>query len=214
MSALSNEVTEVITTDVKAGQESAYRDWADRVEAAQRAFDGYLGSFVQPPGDGQQAWTTLMRFDSVEHLQTWMNSPQRASLLKEREDLVEREMLHQLSNSFPGWIPNNPATGKPPSKWMTASLVLLTLYPVIMLELKFLNPVLRHYALHPAIATFLGNSISVIVTTWPLMPLAIRAFSWWLFPTEQTPSYLKWVGALVVAACYGLEILLLWNLLP
>jgi antibiotic biosynthesis monooxygenase (ABM) superfamily enzyme len=200
-----NEVTEVITTDVKPGKEDAYQAWAGRVEKAQQQFKGYHGSFVQPPAAGEQAWTTLMRFDSVEHLQTWMNSPQRAALLKEREDLIEREMLHSVTNSFPGWIANNPVTGKPPNMWKTASLVLLTLYPVVMFEIKYLMPVLGAFNLDPALKTFLGNALSVALTTWPLMPLAIRAFHGWIFPEKSTPAYVVYVAPLVLVVSYFLE---------
>ena len=94
--------------------------------------------------------------------------------------MVERFKAQRVDTSFPGWVPNDPATGKPPNIWKTACLVLLTLFPVVMLELKFLNPHLR--GLPPALATFTGNAISVLLTTWPLMPLAIRFFRPWLFP--------------------------------
>ena len=58
----STETTEIIATDVKPGSEAAYRDWTERVEKAQRLYPGYLGSFVQPPREGERSWTTLMRF--------------------------------------------------------------------------------------------------------------------------------------------------------
>jgi len=213
MSASNSEVTEVITTEVKTGCEDQYRQWAERVQEAQMKFAGYKGSFVQPPREGERSWTTLMRFETVGQLEAWMNSPQRAALLLERQDLIEAEMLHRVDNSFPGWIPNDPTTGKPPSMWKTASLVLLTLYPVVMLELRFLNPILHAQHLPPAIATFIGNSISVLLTTWPLMPLAIRAFRPWIFAAENQPSYVAILAPLVLVACYAIEIALFWNIL-
>ncbi|MDP9017925.1 MAG: antibiotic biosynthesis monooxygenase [Candidatus Eremiobacteraeota bacterium] len=209
----NSEVTEVITTEVKPGCEDQYRQWAERVQKAQNQFPGYKGSFVQPPRAGERSWTTLMRFETVAQLEAWMNSPQRAALLLERQDLIEAEMLHRVDNSFPGWIPNDPTTGKPPSMWKTASLVLLTLYPVVMLELKFLSPILHAQHLPPAIATFIGNLISVLLTTWPLMPLAIRAFRPWIFPAANQPAYVAIVAPLAIAACYAIEIALFWNIL-
>lgn len=61
-------VVEVIVTRVKPGKESAYRDWETRIQQAQSKFPGYLGSYVQPPIAGELGWTTLMRFDSADHL--------------------------------------------------------------------------------------------------------------------------------------------------
>jgi hypothetical protein len=94
--------------------------------------------------------------------------------------------------------------------WKTACLVLLTLFPVVMLELKFLNPHL--HGLPPALATFTGNAISVLLTTWPLMPLAIRFFRPWLFPEGQ-PRALVLAMPFVLLGCYALEIAVLWRLL-
>jgi len=94
--------------------------------------------------------------------------------------------------------------------WKTACLVLLTLFPVVMLELRFLNPHLRN--LNPAVGTFIGNTVSVALTTWPLMPLAIRGFNAWLFP-ENKPRWMVLTSPIVLLLCYVIEIAILWRLL-
>jgi antibiotic biosynthesis monooxygenase (ABM) superfamily enzyme len=93
--------------------------------------------------------------------------------------------------------------------WKTAALILLTLFPLVMLEIRFLNPHLRE--LNPAVGTFIGNAITVVLTTWPLMPLAIWGFHAWLFP-ENRPRWLVTTMPLVLVLCYVIEIALLWNL--
>jgi antibiotic biosynthesis monooxygenase (ABM) superfamily enzyme len=84
------------------------------------------------------------------------------------------------------------------------------LFPVVMLELRFLNPHLR--GLNPAVGTFIGNAISVGLTTWPLIPLAIYGFHAWLFPENQ-PRWLVRIMPIALVLCYALEIALLWHLL-
>lgn len=207
---VQHSATEVIITQIKPGMEDAYRAFADRIQKVQETFPGYLGSFVQPPHQKETGWTTVLRFDSVENLDAWMTSPQRVALLKESEALIHGFEAQRVDTSFPGWVPANPVTGKPPSMWKTACLVLLTLFPVVMLELKFLNPQL--HSLPPALATFIGNSISVLLTTWPLMPLAIRAFRPWLFPEDQPPALVAAMPFLLIL-CYAIEIAVLWRLL-
>jgi antibiotic biosynthesis monooxygenase (ABM) superfamily enzyme len=207
---VQHSATEVIITQIKPGNEEAYRGFADRIQKVQETFPGYLGSFVQPPQHKETGWTTVLRFDSVENLDAWMTSKQRAAMIAEGADLITGFEAQRVDTSFPGWVPVNPVTGKPPNMWKTACLVLLTLFPVVMLELKFLNPNLR--SLPPSIATFIGNSISVLLTTYPLMPLAIRAFRPWLFPEDQ-PKALVAAMPFILIACYALEIGLLWRLL-
>lgn len=208
--AVKHGATMVIVTDIKPGKEAEYRAWADRIQKLQATFPGYIGSFVQPPQHQETGWTTVLRFDSEPHLDAWLKSDQRTAMLKQSEALVTGFRAQRVDTSFPGWVPNDPATGKPPSMWKTGCLVLLTLFPLVMLEIRFLNPHLR--SLNPAVATFIGNMITVALTTWPLMPIAIFGFHAWLFPEDQ-PRFLVRVLPLVLLLCYAIEIALLWNLL-
>ena len=203
-------VTMVMVTEIKPGKEAAYRAWADRIQKLQATFPGFVGSFVQPPQQGETGWTTVLRFDSAKHLDGWLKSDARATMIKESGELVAGFHAQRVDTSFPGWVPNDPATGQPPNMWKTATLVLLTLFPVVMLELRFLNPHLA--ALNPALRTFIGNAVSVALTTWPLMPLAIWAFHAWLFPENQ-PRWLVTTLPVVLVLCYLIEIALLWHLL-
>ena len=203
-------VTMVMVTDIKPGKEAAYRAWADRIQKLQATFPGYVGSFVQPPQHKETGWTTVLRFDSAANLEGWLKSDARAAMVKESEQLVDDFHAQRVDTSFPGWVANNPVTGKPPNLWKTACLILLTLFPVVMLELRFLNPQLE--TLNPAVRTFIGNALSVTLTTWPLMPLAIFGFGAWLFP-ENKPRWLVLTMPIVLVLCYAVEIALLWHLL-
>ncbi|MFY9861941.1 MAG: antibiotic biosynthesis monooxygenase [Candidatus Cybelea sp.] len=206
---VQNSATEVIVTEVKPGRENDYRDWANRIDKLESGFPGFRGSYMQPPASGETAWTTLLRFDTIEKLNAWLESPARATLLKDAEELVDRVLAHRVDTSFPGWVPVSPVTGKPPNMWKTAALVLLGLFPVVMLELKFVMPHLRGLG---ALGTFIGNAISVGLTTWPLMPIAIRAFHGWLFP-ESAPRWVVIWSPVILLACYAIELLIFWRLL-
>ncbi len=200
----------VIVSQIKPGKEAAYRAWADRMQKMQSTFTGFLGSFVQPPRQGENDWTTILRFDSATNLERWLKSDERARMVKEGDELIGGFVAQRVDASFPGWIPNDPATGAQPGMWKTACLVLLTLFPVIMLELRYLNPQLEH--LNPALRTFIGNTISVALTTWPLMPLAIVGFHAWLYP-EGYPRWTAWAMPLILVLCYAIEIAFFWHLL-
>jgi antibiotic biosynthesis monooxygenase (ABM) superfamily enzyme len=209
---VQRNATEVIITRIKPGKEDAYRAFADRIGRAQQNFPGYIGSFVQPPHQHETGWTTVLRFDTIENLDGWLKSPERAALLKESQDLIEGFEAQRVDTSFPGWVPADPATGRPPNMWKTAALVLLALFPVVMLELRFLNPLLRAAGFAPALLVLTGNAISVALTTWPLMPLLIRAFRAWLFP-EGRPRGLVIAMPVILICCYAVEVLALWRLL-
>jgi uncharacterized protein len=202
-------VVEVIVTKVKAGKEGAYREWETKIQQAQSKFPGYCGSYVQPPLTGELGWTTLMRFDTAEHLDTWLKSPERAALLGEAEPLIDYAHLQRMETSFPGWFPTDPKTGQGPPNWKAAMLVLLGLFPIVMLESLFLSP--RLASLNFSLALFIGNTISVALTTWLTMPVFIKALDWWLFPKPDAPKSVHWKGTLLIFALYALSVAIFWK---
>jgi uncharacterized protein len=207
-------VTEVIFSKIKPGMGSRYREWAVRIQAAQAKYAGYQGMYLQPPTEKEGVWTTIIRFDTAEHLQAWMEAPERADLLGESKAFIEREQLMRLATSFPGWVPINPLTGKGPPNWKTALLVVLGLFPIVMLEMRFLSPILTALGMHASLATFVGNCISVAATTFITMPLFIRWFGWWLFKDEDASGWLEPVGSSLLVVLLAIEVGALWNLLP
>jgi uncharacterized protein len=205
-------VVEVIVTKVRPGKEGAYRRWETRIQQAQSKFPGYKGSYVQPPIAGELGWTTLMRFDSAEQLDTWLKSPERAALLREAQPLIDYAHLQRMDTSFPGWFPTDPSTGQGPPNWKAAMLVLLGLFPIVMLEARFLSP--RTAGLNSSLAMFIGNTISVALTTWLTMPLFIKGLGWWLFPkSEGSKLRVNIAGTALILVLFAIEVAALWHLL-
>ena len=205
-------VVEVIITQVKPGREAAYREWETKIQQAQSKFPGYRGAYVQPPVAGELGWTTLMRFDTAEQLDTWLKSPERVALVKEAESLVDYAHLQRMGSSFPGWFPTDPKTGKGPPNWKAAMLVLLGLFPIVMLEARFLSPQLA--GVNSSLGMFIGNVISVGLTTYLTMPLFIKTFGWWLFPkSDAVKVTVNITGTAVIFLLYAIEVAVLWHLL-
>lgn len=204
-------VTEVIVTQVKPGMQDAYRRWEARTQLAQSKYPGYLGSMIQPPTDGEERWTTFMRFATTAHLEAWLNSPERAALLKESKEMVDYAHLQKLVGSFPGWVPQDAATGEAPPNWKTSMLVLLGLFPIVILEIRFLSPWLAGW--NSSLATFFANSISVALTTWITMPLFIRWFRGWLYPEEKSSVARQMAGTGLILLLFAIEVALFWRLL-
>ena len=207
-------VTEVIFSKIKPGMDATYREWAVRIQAAQAKYAGYRGMYLQPPTEKDGLWTSIIRFDTAEHLEAWMDAPERAKLLAESKAFIDQEQLMRLGTSFPGWVPINPVTGKGPPNWKTALLVVLGLFPIVMLEMRLLGPILSGLGLHASAATFISNCISVAGTTFITMPLCIRWFGWWLFADKKSPTWFEPAGFLLLVALFAIEIGALWNLLP
>jgi uncharacterized protein len=203
--------TEVIVERVLPGKEDRYRAWSTRVQQAQAKMPGFQGGYTQPPGAGGQDWVTLLRFKTVDDLNGWLNSPERAALLKEAAALVKSVVSHQVRTSFPGWTPTDAASGQSPPNWKTTMLVLLGLYPIVSIEIAYL---MRHLSgLTPALADFIGNSLSVVLVAYIAMPLLVRWMDWWLFPRPESAARATLLGTALVAALYAIEIVVFSKLL-
>jgi antibiotic biosynthesis monooxygenase (ABM) superfamily enzyme len=199
-------VTEVITTTVAPGREAAFHDWAAAMQAAQARFPGYLGTLIQAPvAAALPFWTTLVRFASPAQLDNWLASPERAARLAVADPTVSSWRSHRLSSPFAGWFPSGPETAAPPA-WKQTALVLLVLFPVVMLEVRFLSPLLA--ALPMALATFIGNAISVAAVSWVLMRVAVLCLGWWLNPGQGARRQrMELAGAATLVLLYAIEIL-------
>ena len=209
-SATEGAVSEIVTTLVKPGKEREYQAWAERIHLAEAQFPGYRGGFLQPPLSQQQPeWTTLVRFATPEQLDAWLNSAQRASLLREHAALVESWDHRRAPSSFAGWFPEGATVNAPPA-WKQSMLVILVLFPIVMLELRFLDPLLGK--LNLAGSTFIGNVISVSLLAWPFMPLVIGRMTWWIAPRKDAPAWTNAAGVGLVLALYAAEIVLLSRL--
>lgn len=197
-------VTEIITVSVKPGMETAYKEWVDRIRGVEASFPGYQGLQLQPPIPGlQDHWVSLLRFDSSAHLRAWLDSDARRDALVEVEPFIEKRE-QQVATSFSGWFTFGNAPGRSVPSWKQSMIVLLTLFPIVMLERLYLNPVLD--GLDSSVATFIGNALSVAATGFVLIPYANRAFEWWLLPAPADSSRVEVAGIGLVLFGYALSI--------
>lgn len=205
-------ITEVFVTQVNRKNEEAYRKWMAKIHQVEAKFPGFKGVYMQSPSQsGGIHWITLLQFDTPENLDRWLHSPERQKVLDEAKTLITSLESHRMISPYAGWFASVAKAGELPPVWKQTMLVLLVLFPIVMLEIKYLS--LWTAGLNISLGTFIGNAISVALISWPLMPIAIFFLGWWLAPKPE--KYLSYTifGTLLVIALYILEIALFWKLL-
>lgn len=209
VSDMRSGITEVIVTQVAPGTEEEYRKWSGKIHEVEAKFPGFKGVYVQSPASTKGGnWITLLQFDSQENLDRWLNSAERKAVLEESTSLITSLESHRVISPYGGWFSSIAKAGAVPAVWKQTMVVLLVLFPIIMFEIKFLNPHIGN--LGPSLSTFIGNAISVTLLAYPAMPFAIKCLRWWLVPTSPRKS-ISTLGALLVIALYLFEIAIFWN---
>lgn len=204
-------VTEVFITEVSPEKDQAYKEWIAKVHQVEAKFPGFRGVYVQSPGVGNgKNWMTFLQFDSPENLDRWLSSPEREAVLKESIPLIASIESHRVITSYSGWFASIAKDGQLPPVWKQTMLVLLVLFPIVMLQLKYLIP--QTIGMNQSLATFIANTISVTLISWPMMPIAIFFLGWWLLPTKNK-GWKTLFGIFIVLLLYLGEVLLFWNLL-
>ena len=98
-------VSAVISTKVIPGQEEVFRGWSQRIASAETQYPGFQGHRIDPPIPGvQDDWTTILTFDTEQHLNDWMNSAERQKLLTEAAGFTEEMHTRTVRSGFEQWF--------------------------------------------------------------------------------------------------------------
>jgi hypothetical protein len=202
-------VSAVISSRVRAGREAAFRAWEQRIASAQARSPGFQGYRFEPPIPGvQEDWLAILRFDTEDNLQAWLESPERKQLLEEAAPFLEEFHARVVRTGFEQWFPSA-ADGTSAPAWKQNMIVLLLLYPVVFLFGLFVQtPLLMGRAGLPFwLALFIGNVVSVLLLNW-LVPSVSRGFGWWLSPARNAGGRTSFAGTALIVFFYAVWLLL------
>lgn len=202
-------VTEIYFMLIKPENLLKFHQWFEKIHKIEATFPGFQKIYIQAPNlqEKEEAWITLLQFDTLANLERWHNSSKRLEILKESQSFMTSKEIHRLLATFGGWFDDKSLARNPP-KWKQGMLILAVLFPIVMLQYLYLAPQLNFMTL--SFKTFIQNVISVTLMTWPLLPLAIYGLKWWLELKSNPAKQLLGIGILLLI--YGLEMALFWKL--
>lgn len=209
-SSVNYGVAEVIVAEIYPQKELEYRDWVARIHLLEANSPGFRGIYIQSPVERQgKFWITILQFDTMQNLDHWLASSERQKLLEESKTVISYLETHRVISPFAGWFASLAKGGQLPALWKQTMIILLVLFPIVMLEFKYVMPLLKD--LDISLGTFIGNAISVSLISFPGLPIVIYFLSWWLTPKPETKKMMVIVGTFLVIALYLLEIWLFWG---
>ena len=75
--------TVIIGQKVRPGSEQDFEAWQRGMNREASKYPGFLAAEINPPTAVQPDWVVVYRFDSVAHVQAWINSSTRQALLEQ-----------------------------------------------------------------------------------------------------------------------------------
>ncbi|MEU6802905.1 antibiotic biosynthesis monooxygenase [Streptomyces neyagawaensis] len=197
-------VTVVVTHRVSPNHVDDFLAWQHHMVQEESKFEGFRGTELFRPIEGlQEEWTTLYRYDSAEHLDAWLTSPQRQRILAEGKKFSDFQ-LHTIDNSFGSWFAfegNGKEAPSPPSETRTSLAVWVGLYPTVVLLTLALSPL--HMPLW--IGLLVGNLLSSFLMSFLTMPYYVNPIlGRWLRPAPDEPAraYLRGLAVVAVAMAF------------
>ncbi|MDG2292325.1 MAG: antibiotic biosynthesis monooxygenase [Phycisphaerales bacterium] len=182
----SDPIVFVVTRRVRPGCEAQFEQWVSRIAAAEAVLPGFLGrEDIPPQPDGQDTWTHVIRFASLEDQQSWFTADEYKQLIEEVRPLCTEVHRTNPITGFGSWFrtPDDPGHGAVPT-WKQTMVVVLSLYPSIYLITWGFT---SHVQWPFATKLLVSNIISVSFLSWVALPLVRRCIGWWMPRSEDRP---------------------------
>ncbi|MCA9684176.1 MAG: hypothetical protein KC457_18415 [Myxococcales bacterium] len=179
-------VTVVVTRRVRRGCEPRYQQWLERLINDASLLPGFVGAHVQPPGPGEApVYTSVFRFDNVEHLRGFESSELRRRALAEVTELVEEDAVWRRFTGLELWFTPPAGTVVPqPSRFRMALVMIAVVYGLVLSIGALVSWALA--AVPGPVRLLITISLEVFLMTYVLMPRLTRWLARWIYPEKET----------------------------
>ncbi|MEM7772558.1 MAG: antibiotic biosynthesis monooxygenase [Cyanobacteria bacterium P01_E01_bin.6] len=182
----SEPVTVVISEVVDPDRLDEYEAWTIGINQASQQFEGFMAVEVLRPRDNAHSeYVVIVRFDSYEHLRTWVNSPEYRYWIDQSRGLISRRSFRHMTSGLEIWFspPISLLTQSPaqPPYYKKVVLGILAVYPLILLSNTLLGRLLE--SLPSQIGLLLSVTFVSALLTYPVMPMLTRLLDFWLYPS-------------------------------
>lgn len=185
----SGPVTVLVKRRVKPGCEAAYETRLEALMEHTRRQPGYMGGTTMRPKGSVVEYTSVLRFDTLEHLNAFEHSPRRQEFAAEVADLVEADVVWQRQTGLEFWFVPPLGTVVPqPSRWRMSLLLTGIVFGLITTVSALLGPYLG--GLPPSLRMLLVVAVQVVLMTYVVMPHLTRRLARWLYPSSRKISTL------------------------
>ena len=176
--------TVVITHRVRDGQLAQYDEWLNEIGPLCRASAGQIDwQLIRPIAGLTATYTIILRFDTQEHLETWMHSQERKRLIEKVRPILAQDDDFFVRSGLDFWFTPEGAKASIPVRWKQFLVTWSAIFPLVLLMPLFIVPLLRHLGLprNLYLDTLCVTGAIVSLMVYLIMPNYTRLIKRWLF---------------------------------
>jgi antibiotic biosynthesis monooxygenase (ABM) superfamily enzyme len=178
MTKPENSVTWIIKRRAMAGKEADLESWISAVGKDAVNYAGNLGqNILRPKGGEGREYVIIVRFDSFENLEAWVQSETRARWVEQLEGIVEGEAKEDTVAGMELWFDLCDPAEAPP-KWKMALVIFVVLAPIALVLASLGQALLVDF--HPHLRQMIVLFWTVLLMTYIVMPPVTKWLSPWL----------------------------------
>lgn len=176
--------TVVISHRVREGQQAAYDAWLDEIGMRCGRMAGHLDRQIIRPIPGLTGtYTVIIRFETRDHLQQWMSSPERRQLIEKVRPLLAHDDDFFIRSGLDFWFAPEGAQARVPVRWKQMLVTWSAIYPLVLVVPLVVAPLLRRLGLPAARLsdTLFMTGTVVALMVYVVMPRYTKLLQRWLF---------------------------------
>ncbi|KAB0488778.1 hypothetical protein SAMN04490202_0047 [Pseudomonas reinekei] len=183
----ADTVTLVVRHQVSQQHEALYETWLRQIIETAGRCNGHLGvDVVRERQAGFVNFTSVLRFDQLQHMKSWIDSEIRKQLVTKVQPLLHAGDNTEVLLGKDFWfVPGN--AQEPPPRWKQAVVTFLVIMPLSILVPLLWQPVfgLVPWLTGHLMSTLLITLSIVLLVVYLFMPIATRVFAAWLAPEPK-----------------------------
>lgn len=177
--------TVVISHRISTGHESDYERWLEEIIPMCKSYPGHLGiQVIRPVPGATREYTHLIRFDTRDHLLTWMNSPDRERLIAKVQPYLAADDRYVVRSGLDFWFTPEGAKVKVPTRWKQFLITWSVIYPLVLIVPAVAIWLLNQMGLHATsyVVSLIATLIIVLLMVYVIMPRYTKLVARWLYP--------------------------------
>ncbi|MGM9478938.1 antibiotic biosynthesis monooxygenase [Pedobacter sp. GSP4] len=174
----------VITHHIQEGKQKEYEKWLDEIVPVTKQAQGFIDlQMVKPIPKLTFVYTVIIRFDTINNLKNWMESPHRKRFIDQASSFLRKNDRYQINSGLDFLFSPQNESGKVPVRWKQYLVTWSAIYPLSLFIPLLVFPILRwlHIPLYHYLDALISSGCIVLLMVYVVMPSYTKLIKTWLY---------------------------------